>query len=821
MTADNTMNRKFQDILSRIDGGELVRKTTELCRIEMGQTFRHYHQAIDRICSEMREAGIPNVEKLNFPADGTTVYEDKRMPLGWDATVGKLTLCDKEGTVAADFQAHPFHLVKGSCAVKPEGEIMRIITEQQFLAGEDPRNALVILESPTWPRAAVLTPILDQGGRGFITDFLLHGRQEHPEALQWVNACTEGSNWHIQCEDREFVAFSVSLTMGNKLRELAARGGLKAKVECDGRRFKGELPAATALIPGRRKEEVWLFAHTFEPLLDDDSNGVTAGIRIAREILREGTPEYSLRLVFTMELYGYAAFHANFTGKVIGAANIDSIACRKGDMCKVMPPIRSVPFHGVAMAKNLSTSLQNEVKTLLTRPCSVDDMFLSATTNIPTVWFLKTQDPDFPDAENFWHTSLQTEEGFLDPGVFARYTALAALWFKEVLFFKGEEEPLPEPVLNPIHSPWRDYAAKQVFDRVGTGLPQDKVRIPFRKRRRLPDGVLYGPFASILSGMDGQKDLAQIILETEADREVTMTEPEIRKAVNAIGYLTGWGYLKLVKGTPLTRAMLAETLGKLGVKNGDILLVHSSVSGCGYVEGGVRAIVNGIMDALGSSGTALFPAFTRPYIYLGTNVNKSWNYRPYDPKDPEQIWVGELPKAVLEFFPDAVRSEHATHSWAALGARAAELTRDQRFTDPPASATSPMAQALKNGGKVIYLGTGLAPSTFLHYIETVNDAPFLQPAVCRVKDPDGALRTVLLEKHLPGHRDFYRKDAENCKFFRQAVQEGLHIHEIPFGMGKIQMIDLQNFYEIGMKLWKKDPRILLCDDPECVFCRQF
>jgi len=817
------MKELYRKIRTSVDGAELVRKTTELCRIEMGQTFRHYHRSIDYICDLMQKEGIPNAEKLCFPADGMTVYEDKRMPLAWDATIGKLTLCDKEETVVADYAKHPFHLVKGSCGISPGGEIMRIITEQQFLAGEDPCDALVILNTETWPRRNALIPILNQGGRGFITDFLLHGREDFPDALQWVNAATEGSNWHVQCDDRDFVAFSVPLTMGNKLRQLAARGGLKARVECDGRRYAGELPMATALIPGKRKEEVWLLAHTFEPLLDDDSCGVIAGIEIAKTILKAGTPNYSLRLIFAMELYGYAAFHANFKGKVIGGANIDSLPSAHGDICKIMPPIRSVPFHGIPICRTVREALADSVKTIESAPCCSDDMFLSdANIGIPTFWFQKSADPEAPRALKLWHSSVQTEPGFLDPEVIAKYTAFVALWFREVLFFTGKQPALPQLILKKMESPWGEYASKQVFARVGTGFPQDKVKLPQNKRTyTLPDGVLYGPFGSLLSGMDGQKDLAQIILETEADRQITMTEQEIRKCISALGFLTEGGYLKLEKGTPLTSSMLAATLEKLGVKKGDTLLVHSSLSGCGYVAGGAKAIVRGIMESVGDTGTVLFPAFTRPYIYLGAHVNKTWNYRPYDPVDPEQIWVGEVPKCVLTDFPGAIRSEHATHSWGGLGSHAAELTLDQHLTDPPASESSPMAKALARGGKVIYLGTGLAPSTFLHYLETVNNAPFLQPAVCRVKNPDGSLRTVFIEKHLPGHRDFYRKDAENCKFFRRAVKEGLVIREEPFGMGKIQMIDLKEFYEVGMRLWREDPRILLCDDPECFFCRQF
>ena len=180
-----------------------------------------------------------------------------------------------------------------------------------------------------------------------------------------------------------------------------------------------------------------------------------------------------------------------------------------------------------------------------------------------------------------------------------------------------------------------------------------------------------------------------------------------------------------------------------------------------------------------------------------------------------------MPRTLLEKFPEAKRSRHITHSWAGLGPQAEACITDHGPSDPPVSKNSPLGKALALGGKVVYIGSGLGPSTFLHYLETACDAAFLQPAVCRAKNPDGSLRTVYIDKHLPGHRDFYRNDAENCKFFVRAVKAGLKISEVPFGMGKIQVIDLKDFYEIGMKLMREDPRILLCDDPECPFCRNF
>ncbi|MBR2911807.1 MAG: hypothetical protein IKC05_09370, partial [Lentisphaeria bacterium] len=137
------MKELYRYFRSRIDGDDLVKRTKELCRIEQGQTFRHYRMAAEHILSELKKYNIPNAEIVTVPADGVTSYEDKKMPIAWDATIGKLTLCDKDETVVADYTVHPFHLIKGSVATAPGGEVMRIITEQQFLAGEDPRGALV------------------------------------------------------------------------------------------------------------------------------------------------------------------------------------------------------------------------------------------------------------------------------------------------------------------------------------------------------------------------------------------------------------------------------------------------------------------------------------------------------------------------------------------------------------------------------------------------------------------------------------------------------------------------------------------------------
>lgn len=809
------MEKIFRKFRQKINADSLTERVKKLGSIEKGQTFRHYRMAAEHMLAELKKYNIPNAEILTYPADGITSYEDKCMPMAWDATIGILTLCDAKETVIADFSANPFNLIKGSVSTAPGGEIVRVVTEQQMLAGEDVHGAMVLLDTSTRPYEQSLSTVLDLGARGIISDYLL-GRFEDADAVQWVNACTEGHHWHVIAEDRDFIGFSISLRMGIKLRELAAHGNLKVRMECDGRRYCGELPAVTALIPGRRSEEVWLLAHTFEPLLNDDSTGVTACIEIARLMLEEATPEYSLRLVFAMEVYGYAAFHANFKGKAIGACNLDDLPSTADSYARMVPPIRSVPFHGVNILKEMAKGIAGAPEMRLENPRAFDDMFLSdSTTAIPTVWIFSDSDK----APFLWHNSLQNSDDFIVSEMLADSTALAALWTYRTINFTGEmpqEEPLQIIKRN---SEVRKYASEYVFKRKLPYMPFDLISIPKSERRSLPDGIFYGPFAHVLSRLDGIKNLAEVLAEAEAEYPKEFAEKSIRKYINALNYLADYGYIEAVKRPELTAGMLTSALEELGVAEGDTLLVHASLSNCGYFADGAKSVIDGIQNAVTAEGTALFAAFTYPFIYLN-GVNKAWFYRPYDSQDFSQIYTGQTAKTLLQEYPQAVRSRHITHSWAGIGRNAAEYLESHGPTDPPVSKNSPVGKALQAHGKILYIGSELASTTFLHYLENELDLPYLQQALCKVRIDAEHDKVVSIDRHLPGHRDFYRPDAENSKFFSKAKAVGLEIKEYSFGIGKLHLIELDELYRIGMQIVKDDPNIFLCDDQECFFCRQ-
>lgn len=203
--------------------------------------------------------------------------------------MGRLTIKNSpiafEDPVVADYQRHPFSLIKGSVSTPKGGQLVRIITEAQLFAGEECAGALILCAPETKPEAEILTAVLDLGALGLITDFYAQQyRDETSDAISWVNSCTEGMHWHVQFEDRPFIAFSVSPNTADELRYAANTDELTALVESDGRRYEGVLPGVTALVPGRQKKEFWLIAHLYEPLSDDNSNGVVGAIEIVRVI---------------------------------------------------------------------------------------------------------------------------------------------------------------------------------------------------------------------------------------------------------------------------------------------------------------------------------------------------------------------------------------------------------------------------------------------------------------------------------------------------------------------------------------------------------
>lgn len=179
---------------------------------------------------------------------------------------------------------------------------------------------------------------------------------------------------------------------------------------------------------------------------------------------------------------------------------------------------------------------------------------------------------------------------------------------------------------------------------------------------------------------------------------------------------------------------MAAQLRELGVRPGETLLVHSSLSSLGWVCGGPVAVVRALLDALAPGGTLVVPTQTGdlsdPALWANPAVPEEWwttirtAMPPYDPLVTPSRGVGVLPETVRTW-PGALRSAHPQTSFAALGPRAAEIVGDHA-PDCRLGERSPLARLEALGARVLLLGAGYATCTAFHLAEYRVPSPLVR-----------------------------------------------------------------------------------------------
>ncbi|XVU27193.1 aminoglycoside N(3)-acetyltransferase [Actinoplanes sp. CA-054009] len=196
---------------------------------------------------------------------------------------------------------------------------------------------------------------------------------------------------------------------------------------------------------------------------------------------------------------------------------------------------------------------------------------------------------------------------------------------------------------------------------------------------------------------------------------------------------------------PHTTATLAADLRKLGLAAGDAVLVHSSMRAVGSVAGGVQAVVQALLDALGPEGTLVVPTHTPansdPAEWENPPVPEAWwpvlrEQSPgFDPARTPSRWMGVLPE-VVRSWPGARRSSHPQVSFAALGARAGAITGAHPLEDGLGDG-SPLGAVYRADGKVLLIGCGHDRNTSLHLAECRQARPTMATHGAALRDPSG------------------------------------------------------------------------------------
>ncbi|MEW6358421.1 MAG: AAC(3) family N-acetyltransferase [Planctomycetota bacterium] len=167
----------------------------------------------------------------------------------------------------------------------------------------------------------------------------------------------------------------------------------------------------------------------------------------------------------------------------------------------------------------------------------------------------------------------------------------------------------------------------------------------------------------------------------------------------------------------VTQAHIVQGLKALGIVPCDVVMVHSSLSSMGYVGGGADTVIDAFLEAVGPGGTLVMPTLCRKDKELRF---ETWNIAT-SPSD-----VGKITET-FRLRRGSVRSDHATHSVAAIGPRAVEIIQGHKrargrpgpWGDAAFAKGSPWQNLYDLDARYTFLGVNLRVNTMRHFIQSV------------------------------------------------------------------------------------------------------
>jgi aminoglycoside N3'-acetyltransferase len=231
---------------------------------------------------------------------------------------------------------------------------------------------------------------------------------------------------------------------------------------------------------------------------------------------------------------------------------------------------------------------------------------------------------------------------------------------------------------------------------------------------------------------------------------------------------------------------VAEQLRTLGVRQGGVLVVHTSFRAVRPVEGGPLGLIAALRDALGPDGTLVLPS--------GTGDDDE----PFDPRStPVRADLGILPE-LFWHQPGVLRGNHFD-GFAATGPRAAEIV-SAPLKLPPSSPGSPISVIHELDGQVLLLGVGHDSNTMLHLAELMGGAPYRVPH-----------HYTAIENGRPVRIDYGEND-HCCQRFALMDPElraaGLQA-DGPVGYAQARLARAQDIVRIAVELLARDPLLFL------------
>jgi aminoglycoside 3-N-acetyltransferase len=248
----------------------------------------------------------------------------------------------------------------------------------------------------------------------------------------------------------------------------------------------------------------------------------------------------------------------------------------------------------------------------------------------------------------------------------------------------------------------------------------------------------------------------------------------------------------------LNEAKILDALQSLGTFKTDLLLVHSSLSACGSIDGGPGTVINALRSWITDRAALALPTHTWSY------PDASGVAPVYDFKSTPSV-VG----TITNFYwrqTGVVRSLHPSHSIACSGPNAEELCRDHELRETPCGAGTPYLSIAEGNSSVLMFGATMDKYTLYHTAEDSAEVPYLympEQFTLRTRLADGEVKSI----------QTWRQDMGVPRRFEETAdwlaEQGLLVRR-KLGLGELLYIpSARALHETVVKTMRRDPLFLV------------
>jgi aminoglycoside 3-N-acetyltransferase len=254
-----------------------------------------------------------------------------------------------------------------------------------------------------------------------------------------------------------------------------------------------------------------------------------------------------------------------------------------------------------------------------------------------------------------------------------------------------------------------------------------------------------------------------------------------------------WNSADMFRSKILTKNMIVSGLNRLGLAQGDLVIVHSSLSSFGFVEGGAETFVKALMEVLGPNGTIVVPTF---FTFFKGEPNQVYDID----KTPSRM--GKVTE-VVRLLPEAIRSHDPIVPLAAIGPLARDIV-DRDFTNCWGKDSS-FGRLLELNAWILLTGVTYNSCTMFHLVEGIAQVPYRE-----WKDQEG----YIVENGKASQKVFKRyalKRGFNTDFNRVGLIMELRglVRKNIVGRSTLRLFRARDLYRVSLEQLKEDPHAFL------------